>query len=461
MQEQRESTMTRQEHDTMNNKATAPDGAPYLIEHSTEQRWHSSGTLMREAKSRKRKINPHLPYRMVINGNKYYFLKPLPDNKHKAIPLGRVMEDERQPSESLKIALDKYKELYDETAGDESFAWLISQWQKDGMEGYEEKTKKTYGSYCRVISAQMGKLRITQVRPVHIARFIDYNFGKMPFTANKYKAVFSNIFVYAIRRGLRETNPTRDIKDLPEVKRKRYITDEELMRLLKASPPMLQVLIRIAATTGQRIGDLLTLKWESVTDETIYLPQSDDYNEELDEELDELELVDADSLEELKDGVSKGKRSRRQQKIAGVLFYPSKTRKTSGMRVPIALNEQLRETLQLARSLKTAPSEYVVRKRNGTPYQYEGARSAYIRAVDRARRDYLIECAEKRLRPNLDYFTNMHFHDLKRKALTDADSQGKDAQRLGGHNSPAMTKQYIENTKDAPQKFIDPPKMPF
>ena len=38
---------------------------------------------------------------------------------------------------------------------------------------------------------------------------------------------------------------------------------------------------------------------------------------------------------------------------------------------------------------------------------------------------------------------DVHFHDIRAKALTDAEEQGRDAQKMAGHESKEMTEDYI------------------
>ena len=378
--------------------------------------------------ARRRKNNAHLPYRMIINANKYYFLRPLENNRSKAIPLGYVIEEDRTADESLEVALKAYAQALKDITAKETVGWLVDEWIASQLGKYAAATCKKYRCYARFIKKTMGDFRIEEVRQSDVARVIDTHYSAKPHTANALKSLLSTIFRYGIRRGLRDNNPTRDIENLLEPRRKRYITDDELLRILDVAPPMLGCLVALAALTGQRISDLLSLEWSAVTDETVLLPEME-------------------HISELSD--------------AGLLFYPSKTRKSTGKRVPIRISEQLRAVLMRARQIQTKPSIFVIRKPNGEPYSYQGAYKAFVRTVDRAYRTYLLECIEKEKKPRPGMFENLHFHDLKRKALTDADNQQLDAQRLGGHASPAMTRNYLEDVADAPHRLIEPPKMPF
>jgi integrase len=378
--------------------------------------------------ARKRKKDSHLPYRMIINANKYYFLRPLENNRSKAIPLGYVSEENRTADESLEVALKAYERALNDITAKETVGWLVDEWLASQLTKYAVSTCKKYRCYGRFIKRTMGDFRIEEVKQSDIAKLIDGHYASKPHTANALKSFLSTVFRYGIRRGLRDNNPTRDLENLFEPRRKRYITDDELLRILKVAPPMLGCLIGLAALTGQRISDLLALEWSAVSDETVLLP--------------EMEYIS-----ELSD--------------AGLLFYPSKTRKSTGKRVPIRISEQLRAMLLRAREIQTKPSIFVIRKPNGQPYSYQGAYKAFVRTVERAARAYLLECIEEEKKPKPGMFENLHFHDLKRKALTDADNQQLDAQRLGGHASPQMTKRYLEDVADAPHRLIEPPKMPL
>lgn len=417
-------------------------------------------TVDRRPRGKPRKEHNHLPWRMVVNRNTYYFLKPLPGSRTKSINLGKVQEDGKTLTECLEAALKKYKEVFEASPEDVSVAWLLNEWKIKKLPSYSAQRQKIYRGYLEKISSQLGKLKVSQVRPVHVAKFIDLNFEHMPHTANAYKTLFANVFNLAIRLGIRDTNPTQDIEPLPEPKRKRYITDQELVWILSCAAPMVRVLIQLGALTGQRISDLLSLQWSDVTDKTLYLEIAD-LPEEYDIANDEIEIEGEDELKALAAKRPSGHVHGRLKDVPGVLFHPSKTRKTTGKRVAIEMSDQLRDAFKQARAIGGKPSRYVIHKPDGDPYTYSGARGAWLRAIAKARRSYYYECAKQGYKPNPRWFLNVHFHDLKRKALTDANNQGLDAQKLGAHASRKMTEHYLEDVEGAPHDWIKPPKMPF
>ncbi|KGE07939.1 integrase [Burkholderia gladioli] len=123
----------------------------------------------------------------------------------------------------------------------------------------------------------------------------------------------SLVFTHAVRRGFCDRNPAREIGAAREKKRDRYITDDELEAVRAAvlasadyktsSARSILCLIDLAYQTAQRIGDLLALNWQNVSDD-------------------------------------------------GISFHPSKTVNSSGVRLLIEMTPDLKETLDRARGGK-------------------------------------------------------------------------------------------------------------
>jgi integrase len=63
--------------------------------------------------------------------------------------------------------------------------------------------------------------------------------------------------------------------------------------------------------------------------------------------------------------------------------------------------------------------------RSGRPVDYGSAKDAFARAREAAG------------------VADVTIHDLRAKSLTDADAEGKDAQKLGGHTDARMTARYL------------------
>jgi integrase len=89
-----------------------------------------------------------------------------------------------------------------------------------------------------------------------------------PYAANRTVAVLSKMFSLAIRWQIRDDNPTKTIERNPENERKRYLSGDELTRLIKAlsAHPDRQAadIIRVLLLTGARRGEVLSMRWADI-----------------------------------------------------------------------------------------------------------------------------------------------------------------------------------------------------
>ncbi|WP_323120028.1 tyrosine-type recombinase/integrase [Burkholderia alba] len=288
---------------------------------------------------------------------------------------------------------------------------LVDDWVSSRLNGYTSKTRGQYIRMAAFIKSEFGpQWMIEDVRPADVARFLDKHFSSKPNTSNKYKALFSLIFSHAIRKGLRDRNPARELSGAKEQKRDRYITDDEFNavriaamydghRRPAASGAALVCLLDLAYQTAQRFGDLLALNWQDVSEDGIY-------------------------------------------------FRPSKTVNSSGIKLLIEMNPELKATLDAAKSGKVKAIGPVICTRTGGRYSYFGAQTAWKRTVARARKWYEQDCARATppVAPDPAFLAGMHFHDLRAKALTDKRRiDGADAaQALAGHTTAEMTAHYTK-----------------
>ena len=89
-----------------------------------------------------------------------------------------------------------------------------------------------------------------------------------PYAANRTLSVVSKMFTLAIRWGMITVNPCKSIERNLESKRKRYLSDDELTRLIAvlAEQPNKQSvnIIRILLMTGARKGEVLSMRWADI-----------------------------------------------------------------------------------------------------------------------------------------------------------------------------------------------------
>jgi integrase len=86
--------------------------------------------------------------------------------------------------------------------------------------------------------------------------------------ANTVIAILSKMFSLAIRWGMRLDNPCRGIERNPEIKRRRYLKGDELVRLAQAlakyTDKQAADVFRLLLLTGSRRGEVLSAKWADI-----------------------------------------------------------------------------------------------------------------------------------------------------------------------------------------------------
>ena len=113
----------------------------------------------------------------------------------------------------------------------------------------------------------------------------------------------------------------------------------------------------------------------------------------------------------------------------GLHVLPTKTQDSTGQSMVFSYTPRLRDVLNRSKKLRRrASSMYLFATRNGTPHTTSGFNSAW-----------------RRLKSKVG-ISDVHFHDIRAKALTDAKRKaGSDyAQALGNHTSVETTENYIK-----------------
>jgi len=92
------------------------------------------------------------------------------------------------------------------------------------------------------------------------------NEKKKPSTINRELACLKTIFSKAIEWGYTSHNPVLQVKLFNEddYKRERYLTKEELQRLVDVCKSPLKEMVIVAYMTGMRRGEILNLKFEDI-----------------------------------------------------------------------------------------------------------------------------------------------------------------------------------------------------
>lgn len=217
---------------------------------------------------RRRKSNFSLPPRMYLKHGAYYYVSR--ENKWT-----RLSEDKAH-------AFAKWAEIEGETPRESGSAKPITGSVQALIEKYlieiaPKKAKATYqGNLAEAKNLQevFGNMLVLEVRPTHIAKYLDIRGIKAPIRANREISLLSHMFSYAMRWGMIDRNPCIGVAKHPEKGRDRYITDEEFEAVKLIASELIATVMDFAYITALRKGDILSLRLDQITDEGIWIKQS-------------------------------------------------------------------------------------------------------------------------------------------------------------------------------------------
>lgn len=142
----------------------------------------------------------------------------------------------------------------------------------------------TVDEYKRVLKTtivpSLGHLKLKDIRPTHIQKFINNltsgeyrldgkNKGYAPASVKRYYAVLSSVISNAYQLGMISENPCDSGKiKLPRIEQETQIYDEEklsqMLSCLDDEPFMWQLYVHLAVNTGCRRSELSALRWSSI-----------------------------------------------------------------------------------------------------------------------------------------------------------------------------------------------------
>lgn len=153
-----------------------------------------------------------------------------------------------------------------------AFSELVDRALDDMKTSIAPSTYKNYRSCSKIAVEAFQGFKPAQVLPVDVAQLLDDN-AHHPSMANLLRSFLKGVFTRAVRWGVVESNPVRDIKPFRTKKRTRYITADEFQAIRAAASPTMQCLMDVAYITGQRIGDVMGIRYADITDAGLYVEQ--------------------------------------------------------------------------------------------------------------------------------------------------------------------------------------------
>lgn len=255
---------------------------------------------------------------------------------------------------------------------------------------WRKSTKGLINQFA-IVENGFADFDVAQIRPYDIGQFLEQWEGRR--SAQAYRAHLSKFFEWCChKRGLIDVNPARQISVATPPKRDVYITNEQYNAIRDAllvgadkkptrTGAMVQCYMDLLYLLYQRGTDVRLLRWDQVTPE-------------------------------------------------GILFKPTKTERTSGIKVLVPIGEDALGVFDRLKKSAKMRSVYVIHTEHGQPYTSNGIGSLFRRACARAG------------------IEGVTLKDIRAKAATDAKTQGYKPEQLQtalAHTDGATTRGYIRS----------------
>jgi integrase len=206
---------------------------------------------------RKRTTQMHLPRHMMMRAGSYYHVArrngkqawvPLGNDYGEALRQWAALEGEsRRPALTVADGLAHY---LDDRAGRLS-----------------EKTLKEYRAQSKTLGKVFGSMRLEDVTQAHVYTYLRKR-GNV--AGNRERDLLRAMYNHAANIGYTGTNPCQGMRVRnAETPRKRYVTDDELAKLVLAARPRFALLIQFLYLTGMRVGDAITLPLTAASEDGI------------------------------------------------------------------------------------------------------------------------------------------------------------------------------------------------
>ncbi len=124
----------------------------------------------------------------------------------------------------------------------------------------------------RIVKA-WGPLEVKGIEPRHVLELRDA-WSHKPATANLMLDVLTAMMRWSVPRGWRDDNPCREVHRLPKGDGYEPWPQEAIEQARDTLRPNMWLAVALALYTGQRLGDLLKMRWASIAEGRIRVKQS-------------------------------------------------------------------------------------------------------------------------------------------------------------------------------------------
>jgi integrase len=170
--------------------------------------------------------------------------------------------------DELPAALASYAKLLAKPT--ERVPGLLYRWLDDVT--VAKTTLKTYQVIVKQLCSILDEFEPHQVTARDITALMHHH-RKKPGMANHMRTVLIGALEMAYMEKLVERNVARDTRPLKVASRDRYITDSEFDAIYSKATPTLRVIMDLCYYTGQRIGDVLAIRYADISDNGVAFKQ--------------------------------------------------------------------------------------------------------------------------------------------------------------------------------------------
>jgi len=203
---------------------------------------------------RPRKKDRHLPSCVFLKSGSYYYVKR---NKWERL------------ADNLPDALKAYASRVASTG--ELMPALLERYLLSLK--VSKNTLLSYTTAKNHLSKILVEFRPDQVSARDVLTIMERHKDK-PGTANVMRSVLIGAFQLALADGLVETNVARESKPHRTKPRDRYLSDAEFYGIRSKANDHLKLIMDMCYMTGQRIGDVLAIRYADISDEGITIVQA-------------------------------------------------------------------------------------------------------------------------------------------------------------------------------------------
>lgn len=151
-------------------------------------------------------------------------------------------------------------------------SWLCDEFEESAeFRQLSIGSQKFYTTTLKRVREQLGDFPIDRVERRHVREVMDNRIEGIG-SKNAFRALVGIIYTFARTRDWTDKEPTKDIKQLKTGTHEPW-PEEVLKAGLNAEHDRTRLAINLLYYTGQRIGDVVRLRWSDIRDGVIYLTQ--------------------------------------------------------------------------------------------------------------------------------------------------------------------------------------------